>query len=148
MSSSRVKLRRILRRYRVPIAVILIFLVIIRVPLMPYSPYCRGRTAVGPVFLAPAFRTEFTERLRQWNVSYIALGGLVLVRVWDWISDPDDLLINADGKALYSLVDEKRGADAARLPARVRELIAYSTGSDGWVERNCELVRAVANEGW
>jgi hypothetical protein len=100
------------------------------------------------VFLAPAFRREFTDRLSLWDVPYIALDGLVFVRFWDWFSDPDRLLVNASNKAFRSFVDPAHGADVANIPANVRELIAQSTDSDGRIERNCELVRAVAIEGW
>lgn len=114
MNSSPIGLSRILR---VLLAVLLLAVLSIWVPLMPYSPYCSGRHFIGPVFLAPGFRIQFTNKLRSRDVAFIHVDGLVLVRFWDWFADPDDRLINASNKAVSSLVDPAWGADFQRFRA-------------------------------
>lgn len=124
-------------------------LLIVYLPFAPYSPYCWGReSGVGPVVLAPAFRTEFTNMLRSWGIPFIRIGEVVLVRYWDWLTDPDDELVNASNKSLYALLDPMFGADVTRLPPNVRDLIAESKREHGDLTLTCELVRAVAIEGW
>jgi hypothetical protein len=59
--------------------------------------------------------------LRVSDVPYIVIGGLVLVRFWDWMDGAADSLLNTSGKALYALVDENWGADVAALPPNVRQ---------------------------
>ena len=107
-----------------------------------------GLSDVGAVWLAADYRKEFTDGLLISDVPYIAIGGLVLVRVWDWLDGSADSLINTSGKALYAPVDANWGADASSLPPHVQELVARHTRSDGWIQRDCELMRAVAIEGW
>lgn len=141
-------LRQVPRRYRLLIYLTILTLVVVYVPLIPYSPYCWGKEWVGPVVLAPTFRAKFTARLRSLEVSYIRVGEVVLVRFWDWLSDPDDELINASNKSLYSLLDPLFGADVSRIPPHVRDLIAESEREHGDLTPTCELVRAVAIDGW
>ena len=58
--------------------------------------------------------------------------------------------INASNKSLYLLVDPLFGAnvDVTQLPPHVRDLIAESEREHGDIRPTCELVRAVAIEGW
>ena len=136
-------------RFRLLIVLALLTLAVVYVPLIPYSPYCWGKElGVGPVVLAPTFGANFTARLRSFDVPYIRVGDLVLVRFWDRLADPDDWLINASNKSLYSLVDPLFGADVTQLPPHVRDLIAESQREHGDLTPTCELVRAVAIEGW
>ena len=148
MSGLATSLSRILRRHRPLLAVLVFAVILLWVPIMPYSPSCWERPSVGPVFLAPAFRKEFTERLQQWDVNYIAVDGLVFVRFWDWFADPDDWLINASNKSVSSLVDPAWGADVSTIPPRVRDLITRTERDRGEIWPTCKLVRAVAIEGW
>ena len=76
------------------------------------------------------------------------IDGLVLVRLWDWLADPDDWLINASNKSLSSLTEPMYGADVGQLPAHVRDLIAESEREHGYLTPTCALVRAVAINGW
>jgi hypothetical protein len=82
------------------------------------------------------------------NVPYLAIGGLVLVRVWDWLNGAADALLNTSGKAMYALVDADWGADPSTLPPSVQQLVARHTRGDGWIQRDCELMRVVAIERW
>jgi hypothetical protein len=148
VSNMRKILRQVPERYRPLIYLAVLALAIVYVPLIPYSPYCWGKESVGALVLAPAFRAKLTARLRSFEVPYIRVDGLVLVRFWDWLADPDDWLINASNKSLYSLVKPMYGADVAQLPQHVRDLIAESEREHGNLTPTCELVRAVAIEGW
>ena len=58
--------------------------------------------------------------------------------------------INASNKSLYLLVDPLFGAnvDVTQLPPHVRDLIAEFEREHGDIRPTCELVRAVAIEGW
>lgn len=152
MTALRQDLARPGKRYRLMLIMLVLIVMGVWVPLVPYSPECEdpriGLSDVSGVWLAPAYHKEFTAGLRISDVPYIAIGGLVLIRVWDWLDGAADALINTSGKALYALVDADWGADASRLPANVQELLARHTRRDGWVQRDCELMRAVAIEGW
>lgn len=135
-------------RFRVSISLALLTLIIVYVPLVPYSPNCWDKAfGVGPVVLAPAFRAEFTDYLRLFEVPYIRVGPVVLIRLWDWFADPEDWIINASNKSLYALVNP-RDVDVTQLPPHIRDLIAQSEREHGRVWDTCELVRAVAIEGW
>lgn len=141
--------RRISRRYRALIVIIGVILTMSLVPIVPYSPYCWGReSGIDPIFLAPAYRKEFIDRLQLWDVPYIAVDGLVLVRLSDRVNDPDDWLINASNKAIRHLVEEENGASRNDVPEPVRRLIAQTRETFGFLELVCPLVRAVAIEGW
>lgn len=150
MSVMREFLRQALRWYRFLTVLAFLTLAIVYVPLIPYSSYCLGTRSVGAVVLAPAFRAEFIAYLSLFEVPYIRVGGLVLVHFWDWLDDPDDWLINASNKSLYLVVDPLFGAnvDVTQLPKHVRDLIAESEREHGDIRPTCELVRAVAIEGW
>lgn len=141
-------LPRTLRKSRVLLAMLLFTAVLIWVPIVPYSPSCWERPSVGAVLLSPAFQTEFTKRLRTWQVSYIAVDGLVLIRFWDWFADPDNWLINASNKAVLSLIDPAWGADVSTMPPRIRVMVEMRRDRDGFIDLDCPLVRAVAIEGW
>lgn len=141
-------LRRAPMRSRFLVVLALLMLVLVYVPLIPYSPSCWSMRSVGDVALAPAFRAEFTAHLRSFDVPYIRIDGVVLVRVWDWLDDPDDWLINASYKSIYSLLEPLYGADVTQLPPHIRDLIAESEREHGYLTLTCELVRAVAIEGW
>lgn len=138
-------------RYRLLIVVALLILTIVYVPLIPYSPYCWSMRSVGPVVLAPAFRAKFTDWLGEFGVPYIRVGGVVFIRFWDWFTDPDDWVINASNKSVNALINPRfLGADLEfkQPPPHVRDLIAESEREHGQIWETCELVRAVAIEGW
>lgn len=73
------------------------------------------------------------------------------MRFWDWLSDPEDWVINASNKSVNALVNPLfLGADLdfKQPPPHVRDLIAKSEREHGYLNETCELVRAVAIEGW
>ena len=152
MIALRQDLQRIGKQYRLLLIMLVLIAAVVWVPLVPYSPECEdprtGLNDVGAVWLTPAYRKEFTDGLRILDVPNISIGGLVLVRVWDWLDAAADALLNTSGKALYALVDADWGADTSSLPPNVQELVARHTRSDGWIQRDCDLMRAVAIEGW
>ena len=148
VSILRKSLRQVPRRYRPLIYLAAMALAVAYVPLIPYSPYCWGKESVGAVVLAPAFRAKFTDLLCSWDVPYIRVGGVVLVRLWDGLDDPDDELINASNKSIYSFLEPLYGADVTQLPPHVRHLVAESEREHGRMWPTCELVRAVAIEEW
>jgi hypothetical protein len=106
---------------------------------------------VGPVVLAPAFRAKFTAWLDEFGVPYIRVGEVVFIRFLDWLSDPDDWVINASNKSVNALVNPLflgAALDFKQPPPRVRDLIAESEREHGYLNLTCELVHAVAIEGW
>lgn len=73
------------------------------------------------------------------------------MRFWDWLSDPEDWVINASNKSVNALVNPLfLGADLdfKQPPPHVRDLIAKSEREHGYLNETCELVRAVAIEVW
>ena len=93
-------------RHRVMVHTIAIILAIIFLPLVPFRPQCyeagRGWVNLGAVVLAPAYRDRVLHYLRAFDVPYLAIGGVVLIRSWIWLSGgPDDELVNASNKPIY-----------------------------------------------
>ena len=73
---------------------------------------------------------------------------MVFLRLWDWL-DSEEWVLNVSYKSILSLVEESWGAVEAKLPEHVKHLVAKSrTRHGGEVDNTCELVRAVAVEGW
>lgn len=134
------------------ILVPLIFLfVLLLVPIFPHSPNCSERTGptiLGSIFLSRVYLKEFSEGLAFHGISYVAIDGVILLRLWDWL-DTEEWVSNTSRKSVVNLVDEEKGAVAAMLPENVKDLVADSrTRYGGRIENTCELVRAVAVEGW
>jgi hypothetical protein len=87
--------------------------------------------------------------LDSFGVRYIVFGDAVLLTFWDWLNDPDDWILNANSKAIPNLVVRKRYPWLGDPPPdRIAELAEAARDRQGFVRPTCELVRAVAIEGW
>lgn len=143
-SKARNRLRRILFAF-------IVVLVISFVPLMPHMPSCTDNTTptrLGSIFLSKIYQREFVNGLEIHEIDYVAIGSVVFLRFWDWL-DTEDWVMNVSNKSILNLVNPSWGADEAELPEHVNNLVAESRARhDGRVENTCELVRAVAVEGW
>jgi hypothetical protein len=125
---------------------------VIFLPLVPFTPQCRAPDGnwglLGAFYMAPAYRRHVTYYFRMFDVPYLQVGGVVLIPSWIWLSGgPDDELINASNKPYLDLLT-KGWDDRPDLPEHVKALMKESRATYGHLEDTCELVRAVAIEGW
>lgn len=137
------------RRRRLAVA-IAFFLIIVYVPFVPYSPECSqysGKT-VGSIFLAKNFQDIFVGGLGFWEVAHLSVGNVVLLRFWTWFADPGDWVLNSSNKSVRHFIEKGYGANLETVPPHVRQLVETYRGSDGRIDLECPLVRAVAIEGW
>ncbi len=118
------------------------------VPLVPYSPHCGWFESTGPV-LAEPYRSELSDGLDIHAVPHLQAGPFVLLRLWDWLDDPDDWVLNASNKSIYALLEGTSVHSTGVVPADVQSMTERPR-EPGQVfpELTCDLVRAVANEGW
>ena len=120
------------------------------VPMFPYFPDCdQYPYAVYKIRLSDRYRIELTEYLESFEVHYIVLDDIVLLRFWDWLNDPGSWILNASNKAVFTLIDREFNPWLEDPPARIKALAdaARDPGSS-FIKLDCELVRAVAIEGW
>lgn len=126
-------------------------LVLVFVPLFPYSPRCYDPyepTTVGNIQLAPRYQKALTTNLRLYEVAYISVGPFVLLRFWTWLDDPGSWVANASNKAVSRFVDEAYGDSLDDVPQSLHQLIAQTRATLGRLDAVCPLVRAVAIEGF
>lgn len=114
MNSSPIGLSRILR---VLLAVLLLAVLSIWVPLMPYSPYLFRAALHRPCFSCSRIPHTVHEQVAKSGCSIHPRGWPRVGSVLGLFADPDDRLINASNKALSSLADPAWGADFQRFRA-------------------------------
>jgi hypothetical protein len=92
---------------------------------------------------------ELTDRLGHFGVPHIVIGDIVLLTFWDWLNDPDDWVLNASNKAVLTLTDRGFNPWLEDPPDRVKAMTeAARNPRTGFIDLDCELVRAVSIEGW
>lgn len=143
--------RALWRRRRRTTALAIAVCFVLFAPFLPYFPRCyEGGSfeSVGP-FLAEPYRSELAEALEIHDVPHLQIGGLVLLRSWDWLVDPEQWVLNASNKSIRFLLYEKPARVADDIPEHVRALAELHRQPGEWyAELRCDLVQAVANEGW
>jgi hypothetical protein len=148
LPQNRGRWRRITRQFLITTAVIL---AIVYIPFVPYSPRCSDRgqpSSVGSVVLAENFKRALTESFDFWDVSYLPLPRIVLLRFWTLFDDPDDLVLNSSNKSVLHFVDKTYGASLETIPPHVLRMVEKARNQNGFIDLNCTLVRAVAIDGW
>lgn len=76
---------RFLRRRKGMIIVMLVLVAIVFVPMFAYSPRCYERhepTSVNGVLLAQDYRRGVIDHLDSYDVPYMSVGNIVLLRFW------------------------------------------------------------------
>jgi hypothetical protein len=138
------------RRHKLFVATMCFVAAVVFVPMFSYFPDCYPYPyAVYKIHLSDRYRVELAEGLDSFRVHYIVLGDVVLFRFWDWLDDPHSWILNASNKAVINLVDRKRYPWLGDPPPdRIAQLAEAARDSEGFIEPTCELVRAVAIEGW
>lgn len=143
-------IRARLRKFSIILIAALIFLF---VPLIPHMPNClssRGPTVLASIFLSDIYVTEVTRRLKIHKINHVSINGVVLIGLWSWLND-DGTVMNSSWKSVMHLVGEHGGEDPVELPDHIEALLAsprtrFAGGDE--IDNTCELVRAVAVEGW
>lgn len=137
-------------RHKYVVATMCFVAAVVFVPMFPYFPDCYPYPyAVYKIHLSDRYRVELAEGLVSFRVHYIILGDVVLLRFWDWLDDPHSWILNASNKAVINLVDRKRYPWLWRSsPGSYRTARQVARASEGFIEPTCELVRAVAIDGW
>lgn len=126
--------------------------VIAFLPLFPYSPRCYERdepTNVGDVLLAEDYRRGLTAHLTLYEVPYLRVGNVVLLRFWTWFADPESWVANASNKTVEPLAEGKYHAVGKPVPPHVQRMVEEARRPDRFrINLECPLVRAVAIDGW
>jgi hypothetical protein len=137
------------KRHKLVVAMLGLIAAIAFLPMFPYFPDCdQYPYAVYNIYLSDRYRPELTEGLDMHRVPYIVLGDVVLLRLRDWM-DADQWILNASHKSIAALVDRKSYPWLGDPPPdRIAELAEAARDSHGFIEPTCELVRAVAIDGW
>lgn len=124
---------------------------IVYLPMFPFQPRCFSGNpdTVDVSRLFSGYRVELTERLGYFGVPYIVIGDVVLLRFSDWLDDPGDWVLNASNKAVLTLTDRRFNPRLEGPPDHVKAMAeAARNPRTGFIDLDCELVRAVAIEGW
>jgi hypothetical protein len=137
-------------RHKLFVAALCLIAAVTYVPMFPYSPRCYSPDVddLNEKHFVTPYRTVFTELLESFKVHYVVVGDVVLLRFWDWFADPDSWVANASNKAVATLVDRKFNPQLEDPPERIKALAEAARDPQGFIEPTCELVRAVAIEGW
>lgn len=141
----------VLRRRKRLVLVTALIVAIALLPLAPYSPRCSDKgepASVGSILLAKKFKRALGESLDYWGVPHLAISRIILLPFWTWLDDPDDLVLKASGESVLHFVDASYGARLEAVPPRVMRMIEEARNSNGFIELECPLVRAVAIDGW
>ena len=76
------------------------------VPMFPHSPDCLESstpTSLGSIFLADDYQKGLIAHLASYDVPYISVGNVVLLRLWTRLADPESWVLNASNKTVMLL---------------------------------------------
>lgn len=157
------RLKRWGRRWLPPIFLLFLgWLFITNVPVFPHSLTCRTKSnnwgSVEGKF-SKLFTDAFTdalhyskERYQHHTYNYLYYNDTIYFPFFGFgamASDKRDILRNMEFKTVGNLVDEDWGADVEKIPPHIRKIADESRNKDGYLwEQDCDLMRAVALEGW
>lgn len=140
------------RRWLPPIFLLIFgWLTLVYAPVIPYSPTCfeKGDFWIVEGKLSQVFANKFTGFLQAYKVDYLYYGGNIFLRQKDWL-DYEDWVTNAKNKSIRTLVKNSWEAKNGRLPEKVQKLMKEISDakSGDFQTDNCNLMRAVAIDGW